>query len=134
MARCRHPAGWAGGENLPAHMACAGAASPPVVPFVEHDHPELSEADPDELVRRMPGHLAMVAHRPGPPLIRQAAGAAIARLSGSMAPGASGHLDGVGHYGWARLGRGSVPETPVMDMTMSHGRTPAGPGRLGGPG
>jgi hypothetical protein len=50
-----------------------------------------------------------------------------------MAPDASGHLDGVGHYGWARLGRGSVLETLVMDTTTPHGRIPAGPVRLGGP-
>jgi hypothetical protein len=53
-------------------------------------------------------------------------------MSGSMEPDGGGHLDGVGHYVWVRLGRGSVPETVVIDLTRPHGRIPQGPddGRL----
>jgi hypothetical protein len=120
-----------GGENLPAHTGCARTARP--LPFVWYDllgltEPRCGRARAADA--RSPGS---VAHGPGPPLIRQAAGAAVAGLSGSMARDGGGHLDGVGHYVWARLGRGSVPETLAMGMNTPHGRTPAGPGRLCGP-
>jgi hypothetical protein len=83
------------GESAGRHGVCEQRPRP--LPFVWYDllalrEPRCGRARAADA--RSPGG---VAHGPGPPLIRQAAGAAFAGLSGSMARDGGGHLDGVGH-------------------------------------